>query len=188
LVRALVAMHGGTVEVRSGGEGKGSEFRVRLPLAASVGDAASGEIRATGPAVNESVRIVLVEDNVDIRETLTELLVLDGYRVEGAADGPQGLTRILSELPSVALIDVGLPGFDGYELARRARAHLGDGPVLIAMTGYGQPDDRARAFEAGFDDHVVKPVSVEELSAAIERMRTKKMAAHGGTPKLAVGH
>jgi signal transduction histidine kinase/CheY-like chemotaxis protein len=188
LVRALVGMHGGTVDAHSEGEGKGSEFRVRLPLAAPVANSAAGAVRAPVPAVHESVRIVLVEDNVDIRETLTELLVLDGYWVEGAADGPQGLTRILSELPSVALIDVGLPGFDGYELARRARSHLGDAPVLIAMTGYGQPDDRARAFEAGFDDHVVKPVSVEELSAAIERMRTKKMAAHGGTPKLAVGH
>jgi CheY-like chemotaxis protein len=188
LVRALVAMHGGTVDAHSEGEGKGSEFRVRLPLSASMADAASGTIQTTTPPVHESVRIVLVEDNVDIRETLTELLVLDGYWVEGAADGPQGLTRILSEVPSVALIDVGLPGFDGYELARRARSHLGDEPVLIAMTGYGQPDDRARAFEAGFDDHVVKPVSVEELSAAIERMRSKKMAARGSTPKLAVGH
>jgi CheY-like chemotaxis protein len=103
------------------------------------------------------------------------------------------LTRILSEVPNVALIDVGLPGFDGYEVARRARSHLGDTPVLIAMTGYGQPDDRARAFEAGFDDHVVKPVSVEELSAAIERMRSKKIAGkatapRGTTPKIAIGH
>jgi signal transduction histidine kinase/ActR/RegA family two-component response regulator len=188
LVRALVAMHGGSVDAHSAGEGKGSEFRVRLPLAASAAKDVVDEVHAAIPVVHESVRIVLVEDNVDIRETLTELLVLDGYWVEGAADGPQGLTRILSEVPSVALIDVGLPGFDGYELARRARSHLGDGPVLIAMTGYGQPDDRARAFEAGFDDHVVKPVSVEELSAAIERMRSKKLAARGGAPKLAVGH
>ncbi len=192
LVRALVEMHGGTVGARSEGVGKGSEFRVRLPLAASAPDVA-GVLRTAVPVVHESVRIVLVEDNVDIRETLTELLVLDGYWVEGAADGPQGLTRILSEVPNVALIDVGLPGFDGYEVARRARSHLGDTPVLIAMTGYGQPDDRARAFEAGFDDHVVKPVSVEELSAAIERMRSKKIAsaakaARGVASKSAVGH
>ena len=192
LVRALVGMHGGTVDARSEGVGKGSEFRVRLPLAASATEVA-GVLRTAVPVLRESVRIVLVEDNVDIRETLTELLVLDGYWVEGAADGPQGLTRILSEVPNVALIDVGLPGFDGYEVARRARSHLGDAPVLIAMTGYGQPDDRARAFEAGFDDHVVKPVSVEELSAAIERMRSKKSASRGTTPrglepKSAVGH
>ncbi len=190
LVRALVGMHGGTVDARSQGVGRGSEFRVRLPLATSAAAAAARESTAAAAGAHESVRIVLVEDNVDIRETLTELLELDGYWVEGAADGPQGLTRILSEIPSVALIDVGLPGFDGYELARRARSHLGDAPVLIAMTGYGQPDDRARAFEAGFDDHVVKPVSVEELSAAIERMRNKKIAGkaqRGALPKLASG-
>ena len=191
LVRALVGMHGGTVDARSEGVGKGSEFRVRLPLTSSATAAAAACLVTAGvSSVHECVRIVLVEDNVDIRETLTELLVLDGYWVEGAADGPQGLTRILSEVPSVALIDVGLPGFDGYELARRARSHLGDAPVLIAMTGYGQPDDRARAFEAGFDDHVVKPVSVEELSAAIERMRNKKIAGkaqRGAVPKLAAG-
>jgi signal transduction histidine kinase/CheY-like chemotaxis protein len=185
LVRALVGMHGGRVEARSEGVGRGSEFRVRFPLAVTAADAvARASAPVAAPLVEERVRIVLVEDNVDIRETLTELLVLDGYRVEGAADGPQGLTRILSEVPNVALIDVGLPGFDGYELARRARCHLGDTPVLIAMTGYGQPDDRARAFEAGFDDHVVKPVSVEDLSAAIERTRRKKT---GGMPKTLRG-
>jgi len=192
LVRALVGMHGGAVAARSEGVGKGSKFQVRLPLASSAAGTVAPAIRATIPPVQESVRIVLVEDNVDIRETLTELLVLDGYRVEGAADGPQGLTRILSEVPNVALIDVGLPGFDGYELARLTRSHLGAAPVLIAMTGYGQPDDRARAFEAGFDEHVVKPVSVEEISEAIERMRRKKAAGsaaalRGVAPKLAVG-
>ena len=164
----------------------------RLPSAGGLGGRGRRRAPNGGPVAHESVRIVLVEDNVDIRETLTELLVLDGYWVEGAADGPQGLTRILSEVPNVALIDVGLPGFDGYEVARRARSHLGDTPVLIAMTGYGQPDDRARAFEAGFDNHVVKPVSVEELSAAIERMRSKKIAGKGTwprgvAPKAAVG-
>ena len=173
LVRALVDMHGGTVKARSEGVGRGSEFTVRLPTAAGVG----GELAVpvlVAAEIDQGLRIVLVEDNVDIRETLTELLMMDGYSVEGAADGPQGLTRILSQLPSVALVDVGLPGFDGYELARRTRSRLGDDLVLIAMTGYGQPDDRARAFEAGFDDHVVKPVSVEDLSAAIERSRRKK--------------
>ena len=184
LVRALVGMHGGSVEARSEGVGRGSEFRVQLPLGVLVADAVVRAGASAAVPVDESVRIVLVEDNVDIRETLSELLMLDGYRVEGAADGPQGLTRILSELPDVALIDVGLPGFDGYELARRARCHLGDAPVLIAMTGYGQPDDRARAFQAGFDDHVVKPVSVEDLSVAIERNRFKKTS---GVPKMLRG-
>jgi signal transduction histidine kinase/ActR/RegA family two-component response regulator len=191
LVRSLVEMHGGTVVARSEGAGLGSTFTVRLPI----GDRVAGEIRvseATSPSIDPRIRIVLVEDNVDIRETLTELLVLDGYSVEGAADGPQGLTRILSELPSAALVDVGLPGFDGYELARRARSRLGDGLVLIAMTGYGQPDDRARAFAAGFDDHVIKPVGVEELAKAIERCRRNKsrgvaVRELGRMPRAATG-
>jgi CheY-like chemotaxis protein len=191
LVRSLVEMHGGTVVARSEGAGRGSTFAVRLPIA----DRGAREMRvteATSPNIDPRMRIVLVEDNVDIRETLTELLVLDGYSVEGAADGPQGLTRILSELPSAALVDVGLPGFDGYELARRARSRLGDGLVLIAMTGYGQPDDRARAFAAGFDDHVIKPVGVEDLAKAIERCRRNKsrgatVREPGRTPRAATG-
>ncbi|HXJ22672.1 MAG TPA: ATP-binding protein [Polyangia bacterium] len=173
LVRALVNMHGGTVEAFSEGVGQGSRFTVTLPLLVTLGHDITTQVELAD-AQDAGVRIVLVEDNVDIRETLAELLVLDGYRVDGAGDGPQGLTRILAKTPDVALIDVGLPGFDGYELARRVRAQLGEGPVLIAMTGYGQPDDRSRAFDAGFDEHVVKPVSLEELGAAIERTRRKK--------------
>ena len=179
LVRALVNMHGGSVQADSEGEGKGSAFTVTLPLVA----AAPRELPANAESTatpDPGVRLVLVEDNVDIRETLAELLVLDGYQVEAAGDGPQGLSRVLAVDPDVALIDVGLPGFDGYELARRTRAQLGDRPLLIAMTGYGQPDDRARAFEAGFDEHVVKPVSLEDLSAAIEGTRRKKAAARSG--------
>ncbi len=182
LVRALVNMHGGAVDAHSEGVGQGSTFTVTLPLLATVGREAPAQIEVAG-AHDGGARIVLVEDNVDIRETLAELLVLDGYQVDGAGDGPQGLTRILAKTPDVALIDVGLPGFDGYELAKRVRAQLGEGPVLIAMTGYGQPDDRSRAFDAGFDEHVVKPVSVEDLAAAIERTRRKKSErpADGGS-------
>jgi len=179
LVRALVNMHGGAVEAHSEGVGQGSTFTVTLPLAAAISREAPPQIELSGEH-NAGARIVLVEDNVDIRETLAELLVLDGYQVDGAGDGPQGLSRILARPPDVALIDVGLPGFDGYELARRVRAQLGQAPVLIAMTGYGQPDDRARAFDAGFDEHVVKPVSLEDLAAAIERTRRKK--SEGATP------
>ncbi|MES1157973.1 MAG: ATP-binding protein [Haliangium ochraceum] len=175
LVRALVNMHGGSVAAHSEGPGKGSAFTVTLPMVAA--PAREAQAQAAAAAQHDAgARIVLVEDNVDIRETLAELLVLEGYQVEGAGDGPQGLNRILALEPDIVLIDVGLPGFDGYELARRTRAHQGDRPLLIAMTGYGQPDDRARAFDAGFDEHVVKPVSLEDLSAAIERTRRKKAA------------
>ncbi|MES1157769.1 MAG: ATP-binding protein [Haliangium ochraceum] len=175
LVRALVNMHGGSVQAHSDGPGKGSMFTVTLPMVAAPAREAQPHATATAQP-DAGARIVLVEDNVDIRETLAELLVLEGYQVEGAGDGPQGLNRILALEPEIVLIDVGLPGFDGYELARRTRARQGDRPVLIAMTGYGQPDDRARAFDAGFDEHVVKPVSLEDLSAAIERTRRRKAA------------
>ena len=186
LVRALVNMHGGSVQAYSEGPGKGSAFTVTLPLVAA--PAHEVQPHATPTAQHDTgMRIVLVEDNVDIRDTLAELLVLEGYEVEGAGDGPQGLSRILSLQPEIVLIDVGLPGFDGYELARRTRAQQGDRPVLIAMTGYGQPDDRARAFEAGFDEHVVKPVSLEDLSAAIDRTRRKKAAGRAQSTDAAGG-
>ncbi len=180
LVRALVNMHGGVVEAYSRGAGTGSTFTVTLPLlVAGAREAAAPHAAASGPH-DAGARVVLVEDNLDIRETLAELLSLDGYQVEGAGDGPQGLNRILAAKPDIALVDVGLPGFDGYELARRVRAHQGAGPILIAMTGYGQPDDKARAFDAGFDEHVVKPVSLEDLSSAIERTRRKKAEQTAG--------
>jgi len=179
LVRALVNMHGGVVEADSAGPGTGSTFTVTLPLVVAASrEAPPPPVEAIGPH-DAGMRVVLVEDNVDIRDTLAELLALDGYRVDGAGDGPQGLSRILAIVPDIALVDVGLPGFDGYELAQRVRAQLGPAPILIAMTGYGQPDDRARAFEAGFDEHVVKPVSLDDLSSAIERTRRKKAAAAG---------
>ena len=123
------------------------------------------------------MRIVVVEDNVDVRETLVELLVLEGHTVEEAADGPQGLTRIMSAQPDAALIDIGLPGFDGYELARRTRRTLGDSVLLIAMTGYGQAEDTRRAFEAGFDDHITKPVSIEDVDTALRRRDAHERAA-----------
>jgi signal transduction histidine kinase/ActR/RegA family two-component response regulator len=179
LVRAIVAMHGGRVQAQSAGVGRGSEFRVRLPLATTAPSAAA-ETEADVPHLGTSgVRLVVVEDNTDVLEGLTELLAEAGYSVEGAADGPQGLSRILAHRPIVALVDVGLPGFDGYELARRARTSLGDSIGLIAMTGYGQEADRMRAFEAGFDDHVVKPSTIEEISAAIDRARLKRSARPG---------
>ncbi len=181
LVRALVNMHGGVVEAYSQGAGTGSTFTVTLPLAVTSAREAPAPHAAAAIAPREAGRrLVLVEDNVDIRETLAELLALDGFRVEAAGDGPQGLNRIVAVNPEIALIDVGLPGFDGYELARRVRTHLGGGLILIAMTGYGQPDDKARAVDAGFDEHVVKPVSLEDLSSAIERTRRKKAERGGG--------
>jgi CheY-like chemotaxis protein len=108
-------------------------------------------------------RVLLVEDNPDGRETLKLLLELCGYQVEEAADGREGVEKGLAWRPEVAVLDIGLPGLDGYEVARRLKAALGGRVVLIALTGYGSPEDRQRAFEAGFAHHLTKPADVEEL-------------------------
>jgi CheY-like chemotaxis protein len=115
--------------------------------------------------------VLLVEDNADARDALRVLLELDGYDVEAAGDGPQGLEIARAKTPSVALIDIGLPGMDGYEVARRLRALAGGSRMyLVALTGYSDPDDRRRAEEAGFDAHVVKPVDPDELTRLLVRL------------------
>lgn len=111
-----------------------------------------------------SRRIVVVEDHADARTALEMVLNLDGHRVRTVAEGPEAVDVILAEQPDVALIDIGLPGIDGHEVARRLRAAPeGRDLVLVALTGYGRPDDARRAREAGFDAHLVKPVDIDEL-------------------------
>jgi signal transduction histidine kinase/CheY-like chemotaxis protein len=178
LVRALVQLQGGTVAAHSRGVGQGSRFEVRLPhVEASAIAEAPRQSFADASGGPPAMRVVVVEDNVDVRESLVELLELEGYTVEVAADGPQGLTRIMSTRPDAALIDIGLPGFDGYELARRARRTLGASLLLIAMTGYGQAEDNRRAFEAGFDSHITKPASLEAIAEALTRRQAHEIAA-----------
>lgn len=113
------------------------------------------------------MRVLVVDDNDDIRETLKDLLELCGHEVDVAADGASGVERTLALRPDVALIDIGLPGLDGYQVARKLRAELGPEdkrPKLIALTGYGQPGDKQRALDAGFDAHLVKPVDYDDLA------------------------
>ena len=121
-----------------------------------------------------------MEDNVDAREMLRHLLNLAGHEVHEAADGPTGLEAALRLRPDVALVDVGLPGFDGYQLARRVRGSPGPFIYLVALTGYGQPDDRRHAMEAGFDAHLVKPVNPDALLAAIHT--AGHTAGHSAVP------
>ena len=167
LVKQLVEMHGGSVEARSDGRGKGSEFVVRLPLA--VGDSPALAPRTPPPRAGRSLSVVVVEDDLDIRDALESLLAIWGHEVSIARDGHEGVEMISRLRPDVALVDIGLPGIDGYEVARAVRAAFGDGPPrLIAMTGFGQESDQRRAYEAGFDRHLVKPSSPEELRAALE--------------------
>ena len=114
-------------------------------------------------------RVLIVEDGKDARESLQQLLELDGHEVALAADGPEGLRQLQRLRPDVALIDIGLPGMDGYELARAARAAVGPGVTLVALTGYGQPAERAKALASGFDLHLTKPVALRDLDDALQR-------------------
>ncbi|MBX3210528.1 MAG: hybrid sensor histidine kinase/response regulator [Labilithrix sp.] len=164
----LVGLHGGRLEAASAGRGHGSSFTVTLPL--SKEEAPS---KAREPATPEVLprRVVVVDDNQDLREMLETVLQVAGHEVTTAADGPSGLDCILSEKPDAAFVDLGLPGFDGYELARRARAAGAAATMLIAVSGYTQPEDRARAIEAGFDEHLKKPVALPQLQGALSRVR-----------------
>jgi signal transduction histidine kinase/CheY-like chemotaxis protein len=159
LVRRIVEMHGGRVELRSEGRGQGTEFTVRVPLERPIEPA--GDAVVTAPMTAR--HILIIEDNVDAREMLRVSLELEGHRVEATDDGLRGVEMALALRPDVVLVDIGLPGLDGYGVAARLRAARGRDVVLIALTGYGQPDDRERTRHAGFDAHVVKPVDPDTL-------------------------
>ena len=166
LVRSIVEAHGGTVEAHSPGPGAGSEFVVRLPLLPV--PAASAQPPATPPeAPGPGRRILVVEDDVDIRASLVGLLEMDGHVVRYAADGPGGLAALKAGGYDVALLDIGLPGMDGYELARRVRALPTPAPFLVALTGYGRTEDRAAANAAGFDTHLTKPFRPNDLARVL---------------------
>ncbi len=163
LVRRLVAMHGGTVEATSPGLGAGSEFVVRLPLA--VGSAPAEAPPDRPPArPGRRRRVLIVDDNLDARTTLARLLRRLGHETEMAGDGPSAVRTTLELRPDLVLLDIGLPGMDGYEVARRLRAEPTlEGLTLIALTGYGTEADRRQSAAAGFDAHLVKPVEPESL-------------------------
>jgi two-component system CheB/CheR fusion protein len=184
LVRSLVNMHGGTVHVYSGGEGQGCEFVVRLPLTdrkeapEELPPSPAASVR--GP-LREGATIVVVEDQADSRDTLCELLSQEGFACRTAENGSEGLALIDELLPPVAILDVGLPGIDGFEVARRLRADpRHSGMLLIALTGYGQAAERARGQEAGFDEHLVKPVNFEELLGRLAEMKDSRKSAATG--------
>jgi signal transduction histidine kinase/ActR/RegA family two-component response regulator len=162
LVRSLAELHGGTVEVESAGPGKGSEFRVRLPARPQ---AEQRPVEATpGTAPFTSRHVLIIEDHGDSRESLRILLEAAGHRVDVAQNGFDGLEMALSRRPEIAIIDIGIPGMDGYQVAREIRAaDGGERTYLVALTGYGQPIDRRQALESGFNEHMVKPVDRDRL-------------------------
>jgi PAS domain S-box-containing protein len=177
IVRSLVHLHGGEVTAHSAGPGEGSEFRVRLKLAGQPTPA--GEPLTPPPSVTRplagALRVLIVDDNRDAADMLLEALKMFGHRVRMAPDGPSALALAAEERPDVALLDIGLPVMDGYELARLLRQAPGLQDIkLIALTGYGQAAERERSSAAGFDAHLVKPCSIAKVQAAIEQLTRER--------------
>jgi CheY-like chemotaxis protein len=169
LVRTLVEMHGGEVLARSAGAGRGSQFLVRLPLGAQV--AAPEAPAPSAKALHGLPRVMVVDDNRDAADSLAMLLQMLGAEVHVANDGPAALEAIERFHPAAMFLDIGMPGMDGYELAGRVRAlPQAKGPLLVALTGWGQERDRQRTQAAGFAHHLVKPADALRLRAVLESL------------------
>jgi len=183
LVRSLVELHGGVVEALSEGLGQGSEFIVRLPLGAPPEPAqapAEAPLEGVGAGVEigdeefGALKVLVVDDNMDTALALAELVETWGYQAAVAFDGPLALQLSRELQPDVVLLDIGLPGVDGYEVARRLRGEVGlDSALLIALTGYGREEDRHQAIMAGFDYHFTKPIILDELKAILREIMNR---------------
>jgi CheY-like chemotaxis protein len=176
IAKSLVAMHGGSITAESKGAGKGATFRVRLPRQTA---ATGAIISSERPTVlrGHGERILVVDDHADVRETVSALLTSEGYKVRAAVDAHTALDIACAWQPQLALLDIGLPGIDGYELARRLRQQADAiGMRLLAITGYGGEADRRQALQAGFDDHIVKPVPAALLLQMIKALLKAKRA------------
>lgn len=174
IVRKLIELHDGSVEANSNGIGKGSEFVVRLPVTQDV-----PEMKIETPQTPDQVplRILVVDDNMDSAMTMRMALALKGHQVEAAHDGPAAIQVAEDQKPDVILMDIGLPGLNGYQVAERLRASPDLKKItLVAMTGYGQEDDRKRSKQAGFDHHMVKPVDHEHLHQLIALIGQQRRA------------
>ena len=170
IVRNIVVLHEGTVHAQSDGPGSGSTFVVELPVCTSERELLPGSDAGHADRVQRSengLRVLLVDDNADARDTLALAFTTLGHEVATASDAYDALALLDAFRPDVAVLDIGLPVMDGYELADRIRQRNGRPLALIALTGYGQPEDRARATTAGFDAHFVKPVELDRLLATI---------------------
>jgi signal transduction histidine kinase len=176
VVRRLAEKHGGTVSATSDGLGKGTEFTVRLPQSTDRAGRDQSATHGSGPP--RGLRVLVVEDNVDMAAAMSQLLSQEGCDTKVAFDGPAALEAADAFGPKVVLLDIGLPGLDGYEVARRLRANSRhDGLRLIAISGYGQAKDQQRSKEAGFDHHVVKPVDFQSLLALLAECHVGNVGA-----------
>jgi signal transduction histidine kinase len=202
LVRKLLEMHGGTVTASSEGDGLGSEFLMTLPvivndrLRASADNKANGHDASVDAPVSAEAsatpqvrrRILVADDNSDSLESLATLLELGGHEVFSAANGALALESAERNLPDVALLDIGMPKLDGYEVARRIRAQpWGRGMTLVALTGWGQDSDRRRSGEAGFDSHLVKPLDLDKLTDLLGRLPVRATESAENRPGTSAG-
>jgi CheY-like chemotaxis protein/two-component sensor histidine kinase len=161
MVKGIVELHGGAVRAESAGIGKGAEFIVRLPAPEAVAPGVAA--RAPGAGRRRGGRVLVVEDSPDSADSLAEIVRMLGYEADVAYDGRTALAKLASAPADIVLSDIGLPGMDGYEVARAIRASCGPAVRLVALSGYAQADDVKRALDAGFDAHLAKPASVEQL-------------------------
>ena len=181
LVKGLVTLHGGSVEARSAGPGKGSEFMVRFPAGAPRPESLEAETETEGLSSDVGIKILVVDDNRDAADTCAMLLEASGHHVQTAYTGRQALELARTFHPHALLLDIGLPDIDGYKLARQIRATVwGRSAVLVAVTGWGQEEDRLRAVGAGFDQHLVKPIAAEMVESIVQSV------ARGGATQPAL--
>jgi CheY-like chemotaxis protein len=173
LVKRIVELHGGNVTATSAGLSQGSEFVVRLPLSQAAHATRHGVVSGQGAKRQDARRILIVDDNVDAALSVERLLKKWGHDVETAFNGPQALEKARAFRPHILLLDIGMPGMSGYEVARQLRAeHEFESLVITALTGYGQAEDRRRSREAGFNHHLTKPPDPEILAALLESPQT----------------
>ncbi len=176
LTREIVNLHGGSIAASSAGLNRGSEFTLQLPLHKRSEPPPLHKEEAQGPRLAASHRILVVDDNRDSAETMEMLLQLSGHTVRTAYDGPSALPAVMEFQPNIILLDLGLPGLTGYEVAQRVQQMtLRHRPLLVAMTGYGQQGDRQRTRAAGFDHHLVKPVDLEALQQILSSVAAREL-------------
>lgn len=179
LAHRLVELHGGAIEARSDGPGKGSEFIVRVQLVPAPGF--SPPEPAEDPSNPQGMRVLVVDDNIDACTMLANLMRMRGYGVQTAYTGPAALAAASSWRPDVVLLDIGLPGIDGFEVARRLRADAATHDTkLVAVTGYGTQKDLQLGEEAGFDAHLLKPVDLADIEKLLDAWKVAGSGAPGG--------
>jgi CheY-like chemotaxis protein len=178
-VRGLIALHGGTVDASSGGPGQGSVFTIRLPRSIIIQSTGVEKMAMIQTMAGEGrrLKVLVADDNRDAADSLAMLLEMNGHEVMVVHGGLDALAVAAESRPDAVILDIGMPDVTGYEVARQMRAaEWGSGITLIAVTGWGQKDDKARATEAGFDHHLTKPVDLDRIEALLQGLRSARAA------------